>query len=55
SRLHAAGIEAALMTGSGPTVFGIVDPDQIEEARRKLPSRWYTLVSQPLQRGVAID
>jgi 4-diphosphocytidyl-2-C-methyl-D-erythritol kinase len=55
ARLVGFGIAASLMTGSGPTVFGIGDPDRLDALKRQLPGQWLRLTARPVKRGVAID
>jgi 4-diphosphocytidyl-2-C-methyl-D-erythritol kinase len=47
----------ALMTGSGPTVFGIVEPNSplVERIGKRLPHRWNPIVSAPCSHGPLID
>ncbi len=56
-RLEHAGVPRALMTGSGPTVFGLYDSetDRLEKARTRLPDRWLSFVAKPLDKGIATD
>jgi 4-diphosphocytidyl-2-C-methyl-D-erythritol kinase len=55
--LEKAGATRALMTGSGPTIFGIARPDrqEAERIREKLPAEWNTQVAMPQDLGVLID
>ncbi|MGB9618320.1 MAG: 4-(cytidine 5'-diphospho)-2-C-methyl-D-erythritol kinase [Desulfomonilaceae bacterium] len=55
--LVAAGVERILMSGSGPTVFGIVkDPETLEEARRRAAAyaeeAWTLATARPIPFGV---
>ena len=53
--LEDLGIRRAMMTGSGPTVFGTVEPYQGTKLRERIPKKWKTFLTRPLQRGVIID
>lgn len=53
--LEDAGVTRVLMTGSGPTVFGMVQPDGIEEVRRRVPSEWSFHYARPVSGGVRIE
>ncbi|MEW6530712.1 MAG: 4-(cytidine 5'-diphospho)-2-C-methyl-D-erythritol kinase [Thermodesulfobacteriota bacterium] len=55
--MHEIVCEAALMSGSGPTVFGLVDLEaqRIEEVRRQLPAHWAMTLTRPVEWGVMID
>jgi 4-diphosphocytidyl-2-C-methyl-D-erythritol kinase len=49
--------DAALMSGSGPTVFGLVDREapEIEEVRRRFPAHWTMTYTRPVSLGAMID
>ncbi len=55
--LERAGARKALMTGSGPTVFGIadVDPKRLRQIGDGLPPEWTPVVSLPSSQGILID
>lgn len=55
--LERAGARKALMTGSGPTVFGIADadPDRLRHIRDALPGSWNPVESWPSSQGILID
>ena len=55
NEMVSAGVSRALMSGSGPTVFGILDPDNVDRVKGRLDSRWSTFVTRPLAAGVTID
>lgn len=52
-----AGATRALMTGSGPTIFGIARPnrEEAERIKEKLPAEWNTQVAIPQDLGILID
>ena len=50
-----AGMSRALMSGSGPTVFGIADTDRLEQIRARLAAEWKPIVSRPVLHGVVLD
>jgi len=56
-RMHmaGAGIAKPLMSGSGPTVFGIGDFDWVAAVEERFPPKWSTFVTRPLATGVSID
>ena len=51
----AAGWQAGLMTGSGPTVFGLAQPDEMWRLRTDLGSRWTKIVARPSNRGIVMN
>lgn len=55
--LEKAGANGALMSGSGATVFGIIntDPEDLERVREKLPGTWRLYPARPTGEGIAID
>jgi len=55
--LTVAGAAAALMTGSGPTVFGIAGADQsdLEAIRAGIPGHGNTMIARPVPYGAMID
>lgn len=50
-----AGVSNVLMSGSGPTVFGMLDPDSSDRVGEGFDARWSTFVTRPLAAGVTID
>lgn len=55
TQMAGAGITKPLMSGSGPTVFGIGDPDWLAALTERFRPKWSTFVTKPLMTGVAID
>lgn len=55
NELETAGAKRALMTGSGPTVFGMAELDRAEEISRSLPAEWNCFIVRPTRRGIRID
>ena len=57
TRLERAGVHRAMMTGSGPTVFGLDDPEtnRLERLRSQLPDKWLSFAAKPLKNGIATD
>lgn len=55
--LEKAGVTKALMTGSGPTVFGIASrsKQELEKIQGKLGTKWSATVSKPWDRGPTLD
>jgi 4-diphosphocytidyl-2-C-methyl-D-erythritol kinase len=56
-QLQAAGVENVLMSGSGPTVFGLLKKGEIDfdALRANLPKQWQALFCRPETGGVRID
>jgi 4-diphosphocytidyl-2-C-methyl-D-erythritol kinase len=52
--IHDAGLEATLMSGSGPTLFGITEPDEVENIKRRLPRDLNIVVARPVRRGIVL-
>lgn len=52
--LEDAGVTRALMTGSGSTVFGMVEADELERIRLRVPYNWSSHYARPLDGGVRI-
>jgi len=52
-----AGARPTLMSGSGPTVFGIAEPDteHLRRIKGRLPDRWLVLMSRPIETGSIVD
>ena len=50
-------VRGALMSGSGPTVFGIVDPDTdiAVQTRKSAPKHWTVFETTPINSGPEID
>lgn len=44
-----------LMSGSGPSVFGIGSPDEMEQRRGALPAQWQSVSVVPQSEGMRID
>ena len=55
NKVETAGARRALMTGSGPTVFGIAESDVTEEIAKSLPASWNCFTVRPTRRGIRID
>jgi 4-diphosphocytidyl-2-C-methyl-D-erythritol kinase len=53
--LRESGLNEVLMSGSGPTVFGVGDPDELEEIADRLSATWKCILARPLSRGIVID
>lgn len=55
--LEKAGVEAALMSGSGAAIFGLTQPDSAyaERVREKLPDDWKIVLTRPKGEGILID
>lgn len=53
--LGQAGLDKVLMSGSGPTVFGLGDPEQLKEVEERISRAWNCVSARPLSRGVLID
>lgn len=53
--LEALGIESALMSGSGPTMFGLTEIGKAEDLRQGIPSKWEAFASRPIDHGVILD
>jgi 4-diphosphocytidyl-2C-methyl-D-erythritol kinase len=52
--MHDAGLKAILMSGSGPTLFGITEPDEVENIKRRLPLELNTVIARPVRRGIVL-
>jgi 4-diphosphocytidyl-2-C-methyl-D-erythritol kinase len=52
-----AGAGPALMTGSGPTVFGITEPERerLRRIKAELPARWSIFTCIPVNTGLIVD
>lgn len=53
--LVAEGVPTALMSGSGPTVFGIGDSDRLAHMEVRLPGNWRTFITRPIRAGILLD
>lgn len=49
-----AGLKAILMSGSGPTLFGLTAPEEVDEVKRRLPPELNTVVARPVRRGIVL-
>jgi 4-diphosphocytidyl-2-C-methyl-D-erythritol kinase len=54
-KVETAGAKRALMTGSGPTVFGIAETGVTKEIVKSLPASWKCFTARPTRRGIRID
>ena len=52
---RASGIDAVLMSGSGPTVFGVDERDSVASVPTVQRSRWRLLSARPIDRGVVVE
>ncbi|MBI5250846.1 MAG: 4-(cytidine 5'-diphospho)-2-C-methyl-D-erythritol kinase [Desulfomonile tiedjei] len=55
TRLKEQGLLGVLMSGSGPTVFGIVEHGNAVESGKGLPLKWRAIVARPLNHGVTLE
>jgi len=53
--LREAGLNNILMSGSGPTVFGLGKPEELKEVAKRLSATWSCILTRPLSRGIIID
>jgi 4-diphosphocytidyl-2-C-methyl-D-erythritol kinase len=49
-----AGLEAILMSGSGPALFGVIDPHEADNVKRRLPRELNSVVARPIRRGIVL-
>jgi len=49
-----AGLKAVLMSGSGPTFFGLIEPAEVENVIRRLPSELKIVSARPVRRGIVL-
>jgi 4-diphosphocytidyl-2-C-methyl-D-erythritol kinase len=49
------GLSGVLMSGSGPTVFGITETGRAEDIGRRIPSKWTVISSRPTKVGIAFS
>ena len=52
--MHDTGLKATLMSGSGPTLFGITEPDEVDNIKRRLPRELNIVVARPVRRGIVL-
>jgi len=52
--LEVAGAKQVLMTGSGPTVFAVVELDRAEEIVSRMPDKWNCFSARPVRTGIVI-
>lgn len=53
--IEQSGVKKALMSGSGPTVFGITSLLDVDATRKELPVEWSIVPARPLGRGMVLD
>ncbi len=55
--LERCGFRSVLMSGSGPTVFAVTEPDAWLDVQigKELPERWSVVVAKPVPYGVVVD
>lgn len=53
--LRNAGLERPLMSGSGPTFFGLGEPEQLQEIAGRLPKKFRIFLTLPVSHGPVID
>jgi 4-diphosphocytidyl-2-C-methyl-D-erythritol kinase len=53
--LERSGIRKALMSGSGPTVFGPAPEHELSAIMKRLPAAWKSLAVRPTSRGIIVD
>jgi 4-diphosphocytidyl-2-C-methyl-D-erythritol kinase len=49
-----AGLKAILMSGSGPTLFGLVEPQEVDNIKRRLPPELNSIIARPVRRGIVL-
>ena len=49
-----AGLKAILMSGSGPTLFGLAEPDEVDNVKRRMPPELNIVVARPVRRGIVL-
>jgi 4-diphosphocytidyl-2C-methyl-D-erythritol kinase len=52
--MQGVGLKATLMSGSGPTLFGITEPDEVDNIKRHMPRELNTVVARPVRRGIVL-
>jgi 4-diphosphocytidyl-2-C-methyl-D-erythritol kinase len=55
TRLAGLGFSGVLMSGSGPTVFGVAERGQVRYVGRGLLSKWTAITAGPIGSGVILD
>lgn len=55
SRLATLGFSNILMSGSGPTVFGLADLGEMPDVPRGLPSKWTVIATEAIRSGIILD
>jgi 4-diphosphocytidyl-2-C-methyl-D-erythritol kinase len=55
SALKQAGVNRVLMSGSGPTVFGLGEPEELKKVADRLSGTWKCILARPLNRGTIVD
>jgi len=53
--LREMGLNNILMSGSGPTVFGLGEPEELKEVAERLSATWSCILARPLSRGIIVD
>jgi 4-diphosphocytidyl-2-C-methyl-D-erythritol kinase len=53
--MERSGLRDTLMTGSGPTVFGLAQPGEIGRMKTERLEKWTKIVAQPSNHGIVID
>jgi 4-diphosphocytidyl-2-C-methyl-D-erythritol kinase len=53
--MERSGLRDKLMTGSGPTVFGLAQPGEIERMNTESFDKWTKIVARPSNRGILIN
>jgi 4-diphosphocytidyl-2-C-methyl-D-erythritol kinase len=54
-QLLGCGVQAVLMSGSGPTLFGIGSRTEVERAAREMPEGTVVALTRPISYGILID
>lgn len=49
-----AGLRSILMSGSGPVMFGIVESQEADVLKRRLPREFNMVIARPIRRGVVL-
>jgi 4-diphosphocytidyl-2-C-methyl-D-erythritol kinase len=55
NEMNQCGFAHRLMSGSGPTVFGLAESDEIRRMKTGLTREWTNIVACPSNRGIVID
>ncbi len=53
--LELAGAKQVLMTGSGPTVFAVVEEGHAEKMINRMPDKWSSFTAHPVKTGIVIE